>query len=124
MESAVLCLDTVPVHGSLLPHALSSRMYEVKLLATGPMSYALLLSPVATADFIRVELAATTAVTPTFAELDTGVDFRQRYHMTLRTKHGASLVLNLVTKQRFHKWHAEVCDCVAVNPLSLRDRGY
>ena len=102
----VLCLDTVPVHGSLLPHALSSRMYEVKLLATGPTSYALLLSPVATADFIRVELAATTAVAPTLAELNTSVDIRQRYHLTLRTKHGASLVLNLVTKQRFHKWMA------------------
>ena len=117
MESSttvVRCLDTIPVHGSLL----SRRIYEVKLLEnvdvhSGTRSYDLILSPVGTTEFIRVELAATTVVEPTLAEIDTGVDFRQRYHLRLRTRHGGSLVLNLITQPRFSTWRTEVSTCIA-----------
>ena len=118
-KAAILSFDRMEISGTLVPKSLGGEA-DVSLTehtrADGDRqasSYAILLSPTNSnsTEFLRIELSSAMTIEPNLSNMN-HIQWKQRYQLRL-TNNGKYLILHLVDKKHFERWHLMLREALA-----------
>ena len=119
-EATVISFDRLEISGTLVPKALGgeadgslteqSRMDGLSQAS----SYAILLSPTNSnsTEFLRIDLSSSMSMEPNLSNLN-HVQWKKRYQLQLNNNDGKYLILHLVDKKHFERWHFMLRESIA-----------
>ena len=111
-EAIIVSFERMEISGTLIPKNLGEA--DVSLTEQAQSFYSILLSPTNSnsTEFIRIELSSAFVIEPNLSNMN-HVEWKKRYQIRLNNNDGKYLILHLVDKQRFERWHLMLREAIA-----------